>query len=174
MISNIDIYILPVIILYGCCIFCNVHSSSSGIYRPDFFLAPSGPPLFVGEDKLLSNYSKGKKGHDPFLENEYKTPWDMWEEFWGDIPYIFAYAALGETSHLEFILGVLERDILGVLELERDKKKFVPLLGMKTLPIKRCPWPDSILQSCSSRNIGDRHDRTESYRPVSQLTLQTW
>ena len=117
MITNVDIYTLPVILLYGCSIYRNVCSTSSGSCRPDFFIAPSGPPLFVGEDKLLSNYQKGKMGHDPVLENESKTPWDIWEDFWGDIPYIFAYAALGAPSHLDFVLGVLEH----------KKKEFVPL-----------------------------------------------
>ena len=117
MITSVDIYTLPVVLLYGCSISRNVCSTSSGSYRPDFFIAPSGPPLFVGEDKLSSNYYKGRMGHDPVLENESKIPWDMWEDFWGDIPYIFAYAAVGAPSYLEFVLGVLER----------KKKKFVPL-----------------------------------------------
>ncbi|KAL5486998.1 hypothetical protein EMCRGX_G019550 [Ephydatia muelleri] len=50
-------------------------------------------------------------------------------------------------------------------------------VGMKTVPKEMSSRVnhsiDSILQSSSSRNIGDRFIRTESNGPVSQLTLQT-
>ena len=109
--------IFIVLLLYGSKFHRNVQSESSGTKRPDYFIAPNGPPMFVGEDKLYFNYKKGVYGMDPVLENEEKTAWESWQHIWGDIPYIFAYSALADSTRLDFTLGVLVR----------EEKKFVPL-----------------------------------------------
>lgn len=108
--GTIENNIFIVLLLYGSKFYRNVHSKSSGAKCPDYFVAPNGPPMFVGEDKLYSNYKKGVYGLDPVLENEEKTPWKSWQHIWGDIPYIFAYSALADSNRLDFTLGVLVRE----------------------------------------------------------------
>lgn len=88
----------------------NKTSSTSGAKKPDYFVAHSaGIPVIQGEDKLISNYTKGTSGKDPVLENMDKTPWSIWEDFHGNLALFLGYAALGGTHELTVILGCLVR-----------------------------------------------------------------
>ncbi len=89
------------------------HNSSTtvtGSKRPDFSAAPFGAPIIVGEDKLRDNYTPGSYGKDPILENEEKMAFDLWTEFYGEIPFIFSYAAIADSIRYEFTLGLLVRN----------------------------------------------------------------
>eukprot|EP01036_Dinobryon_divergens_P038343 gene38343-50330_t len=81
-------------------------TSTSGCCRPDYSLGI----CFVGEDKTKVNYKKGKVGHDPIANLESKTPFKEWSAFFGDdIPFIFAYSAIGSRGCVFFTLGVLDK-----------------------------------------------------------------
>jgi hypothetical protein len=84
----------------------NTSISTSGCCRPDYSLGI----CFVGEDRTKLNYKKGKVGHDPIADLESTTPFKEWSTFFGDdIPFIFAYSAIGSRGCVLFTLGVLDR-----------------------------------------------------------------
>ena len=84
----------------------NTSTSTSGCCRPDYSLGI----CFVGEDKTKVNYKKGKVGHDPIANLESTTPFKEWSAFFGDdIPFIFAYSAIGSRGCVSFTLGVLDK-----------------------------------------------------------------
>ena len=125
----IDNNIFIILLLYGSKFHRNVQSQCSGAKRPGYVVAPNGPPMLVGEDKLYRNYKKGVSGMDPVLQNEEKTPWESWQHIWENIPYIFAYSALADSTRLDFTLGVLER----------EGKKFVPLCTCNLINASEIP-----------------------------------
>jgi hypothetical protein len=86
------------------------HTSVTGSKRPDFISSPFGAPLIVGEDKVRNNYSPGQYGKDPELENQEKMTFELWGEFYGEIPFVFAYAAIADNNQYEFILGAVVRN----------------------------------------------------------------
>ena len=96
-------------LLTGCDIFHNVTATTSEGLRPDLFLANRGfAPIFVGEDKLRKNYLPGVYKHDPVVENVAKTPWNAWNDFFHQAPYIFAYSAIGDNSSIDTTIGALD------------------------------------------------------------------
>lgn len=88
---------------------CNRNGSATASEnkRPDYFVSIHQVPVAQGEDKLLSNLKKGISGKDPELENEEKTPWDVFEYFYGDSALFLAYAAIGGDNLLLLKLGCL-------------------------------------------------------------------
>jgi hypothetical protein len=96
-------------LITGCNIFHNVTATSSQGYRPDLSLSNKGfAPIFVGEDKLRTNYKSGELGHDPELENVIKTPWNHWEDFYFQAPYILSYTAIGDNDSIDTTIGALD------------------------------------------------------------------
>jgi len=85
----------------------NVSSTTSGSKRPDYFTSANQVPVAQGEDKLLSNFKQGTSGKDPVLGNEEKTPWDVFEYFYGDSELFLGYAAIGGDNFLQLKLGCL-------------------------------------------------------------------
>jgi hypothetical protein len=84
----------------------NTRNTTSGLKMPDYTLE-SIAPLLIGEDKLLSNYKPGIYGHDPLVELLSKIPFQRWSEFYGELPFIFGYYALGQSSVNQFYFGCI-------------------------------------------------------------------
>jgi hypothetical protein len=96
-------------LITGCNIFHNVTATSSQGYRPNLSLSNKGyAPIFVGEDKLRTNYKSGELGRDPELENEIKTPWNHWEDIYFRAPYILSYTAIGDNDSIDTTIGALD------------------------------------------------------------------
>ncbi len=82
LISVIDacFYIFNVVI--GQKLHINVSISTSGLCKPDYSVEYGGKfPLVMGEDKLKTNYAKGKYGKDPHVELLAKAPLTRWNDF---------------------------------------------------------------------------------------------
>lgn len=79
--------------------------STSGQCKPSYVMEYAGNiPLVIGEEKLWRNYTTGVHGKDPHVDLLDKIPLTRWKDFFGDLPFIFGYHALGdESSHfIEF------------------------------------------------------------------------
>lgn len=84
----------------------NAKIATSANDRPDYSLKLA----FVGEDKLLSNYTKGRLRHDPEVDLLSVTPFDDWDEEYGkNVPFILGYTALGSADGADFQLGLIDR-----------------------------------------------------------------
>lgn len=94
-----------------CCSLLTVHERNAKIAtsandRPDYSLKLA----FVGADKLWSNYTKGRLGHDPVVDLLSVTPFDDWDEEYGkSVPFIMGYTAMVSADGAEFQLGLIDR-----------------------------------------------------------------
>ena len=88
----------------------NTTTTTSGLKKPDYSLRKAKSPIFVGEEKLYSNYQKGIYGHDPEKECVDKTPWNRWEDFYGTAPYIIAYTCIADAERIDVNIGLLVKD----------------------------------------------------------------
>lgn len=84
----------------------NAKIATSANDRPGYSLKLA----FVGEDKLQSNYIKGRLGHDPEVDLLSVTPFDDWDvEYGHTVPFIMGYTAVGSADGAQFQLGLIDR-----------------------------------------------------------------
>jgi hypothetical protein len=84
----------------------NAKIATSANDRPDYSLKLA----FVGEDKLQSNYIKGRLGHDPEVDLLSVTPFNDWDVEYGQtVPFIMGYTSLGSADGAQFQLGLIDR-----------------------------------------------------------------
>lgn len=86
----------------------NVPMSTSGRCKPAYSMECVGKfPLVMGEEKLINNYIEGTYGNDPYVESLGKIPLTRWNEFFGDLPFIFGYHALGDVHSNDLTFGLI-------------------------------------------------------------------
>jgi hypothetical protein len=138
----------------------NVSITTSGQCKPDYSIEYAGKfPLVMGEDKLKSNYKEGKYGKDPYVELLAKTPFTRWNHFFGELPFIFGYHALGDadSNYLEF--GLIHPTLnekgehftplfAGDLVNMHDRERFCSIL------FKLIPVLIYLLKLCSRQSVG--------------------
>jgi hypothetical protein len=116
----------------------NVTTHTSASKKPDYSLSKGRSPLVHGEEKLKSNYVVGRYGQDPIHECEAKTPWARWTDFYGDTPYILAYACVGDAIDVIVIVGLLVKETQCFFELFRidlGAPANRPIFAMKLLKL---------------------------------------
>jgi len=147
----------------------NTTTTTSGPKKPDYSVKKSKSPIFVGEEKLFSNYVKGSYGHDPEKECVEKTPWDRWADFYGSSPFILAYTCIGSAEACVVNVGLLvakSKSFFSLFEIDLRLGFNRPVLAgklLKLLPVlayiheccKDCELTMGIIQSretcyCSS------------------------
>jgi hypothetical protein len=123
----------------------NHQRNSAGSYTPRYsneyketFL------LIVGEEKLRNDYLPNTMGNDPKLDLLSKIPFSCWADFYGKIPFIFGYYAIGdstvnrinfglihpENGNGEHFTSLYEGDILSSFQ----RGKFIAFL-LKIIPV---------------------------------------
>ena len=97
----------------------NCKTVTTGNKLPDFKMTVGNSkiPILLGEDKASRLYQRGVRAKDPVLDLEDKAPWENWEQFYGNIPYYFAYICIGGSASVDLTIGVMDR----------QSKKFLPV-----------------------------------------------
>jgi len=134
LVPLVDLYLKPLEALLQGSRARNKKTSSSKNGRPDYSLTASGT-YFRGEEKLKGAYVPGDDKLDPVRELELKTPWDDWELFFGDAPYLLAYACVGSPSEVLVKFGILGR----------STHKFEEVIEIDILPASNRPEATLIL-----------------------------
>jgi hypothetical protein len=111
----VDAALFPLQVLVEASCSRNSRTSTTGTKLPDYSLSvgTAATPLLLGEDKTASSCN------DPVDDLESKAPWDDWEQFYGDVPYYFAYACTSSPAMVKLTFGIMDR----------DSKKFVALFA---------------------------------------------
>jgi hypothetical protein len=108
----------------------NLSTATSAGDRPDYSLSV----VFVGEDKLRSNYKEGVVGHDPREDLLSVTPFSDWELVYGnDVPFIIGYTSVNSTAGAEFELGIIDRETQFFIPLHEPLNLSVPLLRARAI-----------------------------------------
>jgi hypothetical protein len=139
VVSIVDAALFPLQILLQATTARNSKTATTGNKLPDYKLAvgSANVPVVLGEDKTFANYQMGVLGKDPVRDLESKAPWDSWEQFYGTIPYYFAYTCLGQSSKVELTVGVMDK----------ESRKFLPLFSNNILsPTERPLFSASLLR----------------------------
>ena len=86
----VDAALLPLQVLLRTKTGRNSKTATTGNKLPDFKMTVGNArtPIFLGEDKTFSSRK------DPIHDLETKAPWDNWEDFYGNLPYYFAYTCI--------------------------------------------------------------------------------
>jgi len=113
VVSLVDAALLPLQVLLRTKTGRNSKTASTGNKLPDFKMTVGNAkiPIFLGEEKTFISRK------DPKQDLEAKSPWDKWEDFYGELPYYFAYTCVGGSASVDFTLGVMDR----------QSRKFMPL-----------------------------------------------
>jgi hypothetical protein len=85
----------------------NTPTTRSDNKRPNYITLFNQVPIVQGVDKVFSNFRKGISGTYPELENEEKTPWNVFEYFYGQSALFLGYTAYGGDNILVLKLGCL-------------------------------------------------------------------
>lgn len=121
----------------------NVSNKISSKFKPDYMSCDGarGDVYLVGGEKPRDVYVPEVIGKDPAAENIHKTRFEDWKQCYGNLPYIFAYDAVGSSGRVDFNFGVLDSNTRSFVNLYsgdiahyRNRAEFVLVL-FKLLPV---------------------------------------
>jgi hypothetical protein len=135
----VDAALLPLQVLLKTTTARNSKTVTTGNKLPDFKMTVGSAkvPIMLGEEKSFTGYQQGSQTKDPVVDLQKKAPWDSWDQFYGSIPYYFAYTCVGDPRGVILTVGVMDR----------ASQKFQPLFSNNILsPAERPEFSSSLMK----------------------------